>query len=156
MVESAPKRSPKKAPLTKKHAHRTDEKKRRNPKIPPKETRWKKGQSGNPKGRAVESPARRQLRTMGKAEILNFGTLVMRGNMSHLQAIVKDPKAPVIQIMFAAVCASIIKKGDMNALQELLNRIVGPVPKEMQLTGEPLGNVQVLVSLPSNGREVTA
>lgn len=117
---------------------------------PPKHTRWKKGQSGNPLGGAAISPETRALRNLTKAELVDVGNLVIKGDFDTLKALARAPKATVLQRMLASVAVKIIDKGDMHSLDILLNRMVGRVKEEVTLTS----NVpQVVVNLPANGRE---
>lgn len=111
---------------------------------------WKKGQSGNPLGRAIEDPATRVIRNLTKSELVDVGNLVVKGDYEALKALAKAPKATVLQRMLASVAVKIIERGDMHSLDILLNRMVGRVKEEVALTS----NIpQVVVNLPSNGRE---
>lgn len=115
--------------------------------------KFKKGQSGNPSGGRAHDPALRMIRHLTKAELVEIGNLVIKNNMEELKKIGKDPNASVIKTMLAAVAVKIITKGDMHALDVLLNRLVGKVKDEVEHTGT-LHAPQVVVTLPSNGREV--
>lgn len=117
--------------------------------IPPAPA-WKKGQSGNPAGARKHDPELKRLKNLTKHELIEIGNLVIKGNVAELKAIASNPKATVIQTMLAAVSVKIISKGDMGALDVLLNRLVGKVKDEQAIVVSP---GQVVVSLPSNGRE---
>src|SRR4051812_49404796 len=111
---------------------------------------YKKGQSGNPAGRAPDPPELKKLKNLTKAELVDVGNLVIKGDHEALKRLAKAPKATVLQRMLASVAVKIIEKGDMHSLDILLNRMVGRVKEEVALTG----NIpQVVVNLPSNGRE---
>ncbi len=112
---------------------------------------WKKGQSGNPAGKKPDPPELKRLKNLTKAELVDVGNLIIKGDVGTLQRLAKDPQATVLQRMLAAVAAKIINKGDMQSLDVLLNRMVGKVKDEVALTSNL---PQVVVNLPSNGREV--
>ncbi len=119
--------------------------------IPPKKAQWKKGQSGNPSGRPAEPPELKHLKLLTKQELVEVANLVIKGDVDTLLALRKDKKQSVIKVMVASVAARIIMKGDMQALDVLLNRLVGKVKDEFKFEGEVRG--KVIVQLPSNGRE---
>jgi hypothetical protein len=111
---------------------------------------YKKGQSGNPNGRPHDPPELKKLKNLTKAELVDVGNMVVKGDFEALKRLAKNPKATVLQRMLAAVAQKVIEKGDMHSLDILLNRMVGRVKEEVALTS----NIpQVVVNLPSNGRE---
>lgn len=112
----------------------------------------KKGQVLNPKGGQAHDPHLKLIKMLTQKELAEIGNLVIKNNLDALKAIAKDKNATVIKVMLAAVAVKVIEKGDMHALDILLNRLVGKVKEQV----EHLGNVapQVVVTLPSNGREV--
>ncbi len=113
---------------------------------------WKKGQSGNPAGRAVLLPEEKLFKNLTKKELIEVGNYVIKGDLTALKSMAARPGATVLQIMLAAVCIKVIQKGDMHQLDILLNRLVGKVRDEIHATGAV--DAKVVVSLPSNGREV--
>lgn len=119
---------------------------------------YKKGQSGNPSG--INEPKElRQVRMLTKKELAEVGNVIIHHNLDTLKNMPDDPTTSVLQAMVAAVAARVIQKGDMNALDLLLNRIVGKVREEVKHSGEiinPHPETRVVVMLPSNGREVKA
>ncbi len=125
----------------------------KNPTPPPERSRWKKGQSGNPAGGKKHDPALKRLKNLTKTELIDIGNLVIKGNIVELKAIAKNPDATVIQTMLASVAVKIIEKGDMSALDVLLNRLVGKVKEEIHASIDQANPPQIIVTLPSNGRE---
>jgi hypothetical protein len=119
---------------------------------PPKEYRFKKGQSGNPSGKPKEDPRLKMLKNLTKTELVEIGNLVVKGNLTELRAIAKDESCPVIKAMIASIAVKIISKGDVHALDILLNRLIGKVKDEVEHTGR-LDMPIVQITMPSNGRE---
>ena len=123
------------------------------PRLPPPEhTRWQKGQSGNPKGYQGDPPELKAIKKLTKAELVDIGTLVVKGDVASLKAIAKNEKASVLRVMIAAVAVKVIQKGDMHALDVLLNRLIGKVKDEILHQGD-INLPQVIVTLPDNGRK---
>lgn len=119
---------------------------------PPKHTQFKEGQSGNPEGGRRHDPVQRALKKLTNAQLLEIANLIVQGNAGQLKAIAKNPNATVVNAMVASVAGRIIAKGDMYALDVLLNRLIGKVRDTVELTGSSSGP-QIVVYLPSNGRE---
>lgn len=121
---------------------------------PPEETRWAKGQSGNPNGRPKDPPGLSKLKNLSRVELVEVGNLVIKNDIKKLKAIAHpDSGESVLKTMIAAVCVKVIQKGDMHALDILLNRLVGKVKDEIEHKGNALGGGKIIVHMPSNGRE---
>lgn len=86
-------------------------------------------------------------------EFIKVSNLVLRKSLRQLQATSKNPDKPVLEMMIAGVCAKVITNGDMSKLDLLLNRLIGKVKDQVEHSGN--NPVQVNITLPSNGREVT-
>jgi hypothetical protein len=128
-------------------------KKNRNPKPPPEQYRWRKGESGNTNGRHKELPELKILKNLTKKELVDIGNLVVKGNVHRLRLVAENAfDEPVIKCMMAQVCLRIMEKGDMQALDVLLNRLIGKVKDEIHHQGD-FNAPQVILTLPANGRE---
>lgn len=118
-----------------------------------------KGVSGNPLGAGHPNYDRTSsvMKRLTAKEVKDLSGLILLGDIAELQAIAKDKKEKVIKVMLAAVAVKIISKGDANALNILLDRLIGKVANPIRLgntDGSPIGEVvRVNVTLPSNGRE---
>lgn len=119
---------------------------------PPVETRWKKGQSGNPAGKPPDPPELKALKNLTKKELVDVANIIIKGNTDELLGLKDDPDASVLQVMIASIAVRVIKKGDMAALDILLNRLIGKVKDEVEHSGS-MNLPQVVVKLPSNGKE---
>lgn len=115
---------------------------------------WQPGQSGNPSGRPKLDPELRAIKNLTNKELIEIGNLVIKGNIEELKQVQRDPQATVIKTMIAAVAVKIISKGDMGALDVLLNRLIGKVKDETKISGgfNTALPAQVIVTLPPNGR----
>lgn len=130
---------------------------RAKPKTPPKTDhliKWKKGQSGNPNGRPAVPPELKILTHLTKQELVEVGNLVIKGDIKELERKTKDKSATVLQTMLASIAQRVIRDGDAVALDRLLDRFIGKVKDEVHFTGDVLNMPQIIVNLPSNGREV--
>ena len=125
---------------------------RKTPGSPPKAHRFKKGQSGNPLGGKLHDPAVKAFKNLTKAEMVIVGNMIIKGDIEGIKELAKDPKANVLQAMIASVAARVISKGDMQALDVLLNRLIGKVKDEVLHSGDVLNAPQIVVTMPSNGR----
>lgn len=114
--------------------------------------RFVKGQVANPLGGRAHNPEVQKIRTMTKVQVAEIGQLILEGDIKKIQAVKDNPKSSVLQIWIAAVAVKAITKGDMAALNQLLDRIVGKVRDDVHVTGSGIAP-QVLVTLPMNGRE---
>lgn len=124
---------------------------------PPEETKWKPGTSPNPGGRPKDPPGMREMKLLTKYELVKVGNMIINHNLGQLKEFVEDPETPALQVMVASVVSRIIRTGDMNMLNTLLDRLIGKVKEEFTGSLNHSGQVSVggrtLVSLPANGRE---
>jgi hypothetical protein len=116
-----------------------------------KEAQFKKGQSGNPKGRPPDVLGN-QIRQLTAGELAEIANIIVKGNRDQLEQVANSNESSVLQVMVAKIASNIIMRGDMASLDILLNRLVGKVKEKVELTGAN-GGPQIIVSLPSNGRE---
>lgn len=129
----------------------------------PKHPPWKKGESGNPKGRKKDLPEVKTLRHLTAAQMAEIGNMIVCGDFDGLKRIGESIKIgspdhnryTALQIMVASCAAKIIQKGDMYMLDVLLNRLIGKVKDQVVHSGIPAAAApQVIITLPSNGREI--
>ena len=96
---------------------------------------FKKGSSGNPRGGAAHNQELKAVRRMSQTDVAEVGRLILEGNLGKLQAVKDDHDASVLKVWFCSVAIKAISRGDAHALSVILDRIVGKVPAEMNLTG---------------------
>lgn len=116
----------------------------------------KKGEVRNPHGAKTHSPELKQIKRLTEAELIEVGSMVIKGSVDQLRAIAKDGTASALKCMIAAVAVKTISKGDPHALDTLLNRLVGKVKQEHAIgdaNGNALAPAQIFIGLPPNGFE---
>lgn len=123
-------------------------------KLPPNP--FPKGVSGNPSGRGKDIPGFKALANLTKKELADVSNVLIKGDMKGLRRIADDETAPAMLCLVASVMIKIYDRGDMQAFDMLLNRLIGKVKDELHHGGSIGGNSNgtVVVTLPSNGREV--
>jgi hypothetical protein len=107
-------------------------------------------------GRPKDPPGFRALKTLTKKELVDVGSVLIKGDMEGLRRIAHDPYAPALLSTIASVIIRIHATGDMDALDKLLTRIIGK-PRDENAHGGSIGGTHgstVIVKMPSNGREV--
>lgn len=114
---------------------------------------WQKGQSGNPLGAKAHNPELKVIKNLTEKELIDVANLVIKGNLGELLAIRESDEATILQKMLASVCVRVMKKGDMQALDVLLNRMIGKVKDKVQVNNIGTTQSRVVVTIPSNGKE---
>ena len=111
--------------------------------------RFKKGQTGNPDGARLHDPLVKAFKNLTKDEMMEIGTLVLKGSIDELKQVSKNPKTTVLKAMLAAVAVRTISKGDPGALEVLLNRLIGKVRDDIHHTGLPAAAQPTVIILPA-------
>lgn len=117
---------------------------------------FKKGQpSGNPEGARAHNPEVKMFKKLTEAELIEVGTLVIKGKVSELKARMKHPDTTVIQAMTIGVALRTMSKGDPAAFNALLDRLLGKAREHIHLSGvlDTVSKIKVSVTIPSNGSE---
>lgn len=96
----------------------------RNP--PPKEHRWQKGQSGNPSGKPKGIYTR--------DEIQAIVSRCYRMTKADLKRVIEDPESTMLEIHVASIMATGVKKGEFYSFDGLMNRTIGKVKDELEVT----------------------
>lgn len=97
---------------------------------PPKKTRFKPGQSGNPSGRAPKYITTITNKTGYKnSEIQDCMKSMLRMTVDEISEIQKSKDTPVLEKLLAAGIQSDLQKGELRNLESILNRSYGK-PKE--------------------------
>lgn len=93
-----------------------------------------------------------KMRQLTAEEFAEIANLIVKGSIEELRAIAKDESQSALKVMIASVAVKTISRGDMNALDTLLNRLVGKVKDRVEVTGAN-GGPQVILTMPENGSE---
>lgn len=117
---------------------------------------WKKGQSGNPDGGKKHNPELKAIKNLTEKELIEVANMVIKGTMDELLETREDPESTVLQRMLASVAVRVMKKGDMHAMDILLNRMIGKVKDKIDVNNMNSTPARVIVTMPSNGKEAKA
>ena len=88
---------------------------------------WPKGFAPNPKGGSKKRTMLMQVRRMTLEQVAEIGTMVCEGSMKEMNAISRDPDAPVLKVWFATLIAASMRRGDVSVFAGLMERIIGKV-----------------------------
>jgi len=97
--------------------------------------RFKKGQSGNPKGSSAKAKVLSSITRMTNEQLADIGSVLLNGTEGALEAIVTDPKASIMQKWIAKLIIHSMLEGDASVFNAVLNRIVGKVKERIEHTG---------------------
>lgn len=106
---------------------------------------FKKGQSGNPRGRPILSPEQKALRELTLETYREVIRTALTGNIQALKDLAENPDTPAIQVGVATAIMRAIKDGDPSVLERFAARIVGKIPDDIRITttGEITVNAKI-------------
>lgn len=90
--------------------------------------RFRKGQSGNPKGRPRVPEDVRQVTLLHRTEFVRLANELMKLDKSELKQRLETKGTPMIELMVGKIIWECVTKGDQQRLEFLLNRLIGRVP----------------------------
>lgn len=103
------------------------------PRVPPEHSRFKKGQSGNPGGRAKLSAEMRAIGLLTKDEINALFAKYARMSRDEMQEVLRDTSLPALEVWIASGIVNGIKTGDWHNMHLMFDRIFGrPKPEEIK------------------------
>lgn len=121
---------------------------------PKKRGYFKPGNNANPRGAAAHNQLAKQIKHLTKKELQSLANLVLQGNVYEIRRIKKDKAhSSTLKVMLASIAIRVIEKGDHQAMEALLNRMIGKVPEKFEHEGLNGTGPQIIVTVPSNGRE---
>lgn len=115
---------------------------------------FKKGNKANPIGAKAHNGLKAQLKKLTTQELSKMIELVMTKSVLDLQKIAQDPREIALKVGIASAMVRMINKGDFDALEKMLQRVVGKVKDEVDLNhnGIPQAPPAVMhVYIPANG-----
>lgn len=114
--------------------------------------KFKKGVVTNPHGAGAHNPVVKKIRKLSQDELEEVGSIVVFSNVDKLKEIIHNPESSALKVWMAMVVVKAIERGDMNTLGEFCNRLGLKQTEKLQIQASQ--KPRVVVSLPSNGREV--
>jgi hypothetical protein len=105
---------------------------------PPIEHQFKKGQSGNPGGKPKGREDLKKIKLMSKDDVSRLLQKIMNMPIDDIKAMVKDPKTPALELMFARLIDKALSEGDRSRLDFLMERTVGKVVEEKNVNVRPV------------------
>lgn len=112
---------------------------------------FKKGQSGNPNGRGPNI-LNNAMQKLTREELEDIANVIIKGKREDLKKVLEDKNSSVIKLMFASSVMRIMKEGDTDGLDKILNRLIGKVKDTLDVNGSGLVPTTVVLKLPDNGR----
>lgn len=95
---------------------------------------WTKGVSGNPKGRVKMPEEVRRLDALTKAQTKALFAKLVNTPLEELQEMAKDKSKSTLEHVVIRVLLMGIKHGDATRLDRILDRIIGKVKEEKELS----------------------
>jgi Family of unknown function (DUF5681) len=105
-----------------------------NPKPPPKHTRWKKGQTGNPAGRPKPNPLVVALKNLTVETYRDVIEKCLTATAQELKAVLKHPETTALQAAIIKCFIKAANTGDYTVVERIAERIVGKIPEELKVT----------------------
>lgn len=107
---------------------------------------WEKGESGNPKGRPKKLVPSMKMEGYKLVEINDTIQHIISMNQEQLKSVMDNPKATILERSVANALMMSFKKGTLENIETLLNRVYGK-PKEkveMETKGETNIKIQII------------
>lgn len=114
-----------------------------------------KGSNLNPIGANAHKGPKAMFRKLTKEMFAEMIEATTNGTVSDLKKIAENPESTALQVALATSLVKMINKGDYVGLELMLQRVIGKVKDELDLTsdGQKIeAAAQVHVYLPANGR----
>jgi len=109
--------------------------------------------SGNPKGRPPLSPEQKALRKLTLHSLQKVIETALTGNVQALKDLATNPDTSALEVGVATAILRAIKDGDPSVLERFAARIVGEIPKNLNINGLVDVQHQVKVIPPEIARQ---
>jgi hypothetical protein len=119
-----------------------------------RQAQWKKGQSGNPRGKAPIPPELKAVQNLTRKELVDTANILIKSSVQDLERLSKDRTLSGLQSIIVSIALRVKRDGDMVAFDRMLDRLIGKVKDEVEFSGSVLNQPQVIIQLPANGREI--
>lgn len=113
------------------------------------EPRWKKGESGNPKGRPKKPVLQMKVAGYKLAEINDTIQAMCSMTLEQLREIWENPNATLLERTIASSLRKGIEKGNLDSLETLMNRVYGKPNEKLDITtaGDKLDQNKIQVEV---------
>lgn len=105
------------------------------PRKPPPGQRFKKGQSGNPKGSSAKAKLVGKINRLTAEQVAEVGSLILSNDREALKRLGNDPKASVLQVWMAGLIVNSMTKGESKTFTAILDRVCGRSKETVELSG---------------------
>lgn len=112
----------------------------------------RKGTVLNPAGYHAQNKNKRELKNLTHDSLSELAKTVVRGKMSDLVDIIKNPDEEPLIVGIANCLLTAIKRGDWSTISAILDRILGKMPDNLNIAHSLTNKPQVIITLPDNGR----
>lgn len=103
-------------------------------KPPPEHTRFKKGQSGNPGGKVKLPEDIKQARKLNQVELERIINKYLYMDRDAVKEAISSPSTPMMELMVASIVAQAAQKGDHARLEFVLQRMIGKVKDQLEVS----------------------
>ena len=91
----------------------------------------------NPNGRPRLPEDIKTIRELTQAEFTRVSNKYLQMSSEEIEAIVKEPSTPMLELMVASIISKAVIYGDQNRLNLLLDRLIGKVPIPVARSADP-------------------
>ena len=119
------------------------------------EPRWKKGESGNPKGRPKKPVLQMKVAGYKLAEINDTIQAMCSMTLDQLREVWENPDTTLLERTIAAALRKSIEKGNLDSLETLMNRVYGKPNEKLDITsaGDKLEQNKIQVEIITTKKE---
>ena len=108
---------------------------------PPEHTKWKKGQSGNPKGKPPIPEDVKAARKLTAVEFERICANLFNMSSRRLSEVAKDPSTPVLTALIARILEKGLHESSRVELNYFIERFLGKVPDNQIIQGNLNGSL---------------
>jgi hypothetical protein len=112
---------------------------------------FKKGESGNPAGRPPLPAELKHARKFTKDRYEATLHKISGMSMQELLDFVKGKQGDVLETAIASVWLKAITKGDHKRIQDFTSRMIGPIPKHINLTAGSIAELMLMFNSEAEG-----
>jgi DNA-binding sugar fermentation-stimulating protein len=107
---------------------------------------FKKGVSANPKGRTRLPSEIVEARKLNRDSLEVALNKYLHMKRDALQAAIKNPDTPMLDVMIASIIAKAVQTGDNTRLDFLLNRTIGRIKEVVHVEGGNNNTIQIALA----------